>query len=630
MALKSREVADMSRVLRFFAMASLGIASMTATASVTAQTPGGPRITRASELPPLSIPVRGNMEAFVRAPDSAPARALSLMVRRHLDSVLRTYDIADPNLTRSLKGTLLQIAMLEERDDDALRLVDERRALSVKVGARLMTGLESRAMIAARRRHADLRSPEYARELGRVLLASLQALPFDSVQNELREAKAGLTFFSEPIIIGPVRRELQPIVDSLGAISLSAAREVIGAMFSLRYEIPVKPVLFAAYDTVLAGRTNAAKVDIWSAREANLAGVANLSPVTIGIWDSGLDTLLFSSQLKRDARGQPVVMGFDQFIRPANSPMATLPAELLARQDDMNRIFKGLGDLDANLETAEAKLTRDRMATLSPDSVSVYEDWIAQWNGYTHGTAVTSVAIAQNPAARIVIGRMQFSHAAVPDPCPSRANAEREAAMLAKMVEFFRANAVRVVNMSWGRPESGFLGELERCAARLTQSERVAIARYAIDTLRRAMTGAMRASPQILFVAAAGNSGNNTEFNDFALRIDLPNMLLVGAVDRAGDEASFTNTGPLIRLYANGYLVSTRVPGGGTEASSGTSFAAPGVVNTAAKMLAVQPSLRTDELLDILLRTAEVRGSRGLRVMHPANAVAAARAARSP
>jgi len=586
------------------------------------------RVTRASELPGATFPVTGSMEAFVRAPDSAPAKALGVAVAGHIDSVLRTYDIADPGLTRSLKGTLLQIAMLDGRDDDALRLVDERRALSTKVGARLMTGLESRAMIAARRLHPDVRSAAFAQETGRQLLAALRALPFDSVQNELREAKAGLTFFSEALIIGPVRSELQPIVDRQGAIPFSAAREVVGAMFSLRFEIPLKTVLFAAYDSVLAGRTNATKADIWATRSITLSETDEWRPVAVGIWDSGLDTTLFARRLQRDARGRPLIMGFDQFIRQNDSPMASLPPELLARQADMNRLFKGLSDLDANIDSPDATYVNQRMASLSPDSVTIYDDWMAQWNGYSHGTAVTSVAVAGNPAARIVLGRMQFSHGAVPNPCPSRANAQREAAMLARMVTFFRAQDVRVVNMSWGRPESGFIGELERCAPELSATERASIARYAVDTLRRAMIAGMRASPRILFVAAAGNAGNNTEFNDFALRIDLPNMLLVGAVDRAGDEASFTNTGPLVRLYANGYLVETIVPGGGTEAASGTSFAAPGVVNTVAKMLAVRPTLTTAQVKDILLRTAEVRGPRRLPVMHPAKAVAEARSRR--
>jgi hypothetical protein len=60
--------------------------------------------------------------------------------------------------------------------------------------------------------------------------------------------------------------------------------------------------------------------------------------------------------------------------------------------------------------------------------------------------------------------------------------------MLARTVRFFRERKVRVVNMSWMRPESGFLGELVRCAPSLATAERAAIARYAVDTLRRAMT----------------------------------------------------------------------------------------------------------------------------------------------
>ena len=584
-----------------------------------------PRITRASELPGFTYVLSGNMEMFVRTPDSPAARALTLAVRRDIDSVLLAYDLADDGLIRSLKGTLLAIAMLDRRDDDALRLIEERRALTPKFGPRMMTGLESRAMIEARRTDSDVTSPAYARTVSRVLLASLRKLPFDSVQNELREGKSGLAFYVEGMVIGPVKSQLQPVVDQQKSIPLSLARNLIGAMFSLHYEVPIRASLYAAYDSALAGRTISAKVDIWNARSVVLAATDKLTPVLIGVWDSGLDTSMFSANLARDPRGQALVMGFDQYLRPANTPMAKLPRELLDRQAEMSRLFRGLGDMDANIDSPDAKYTRDRMANLSPDSAALYEDWQNQWNGYSHGTAVASVAVAENPAARIVLGRMEFTHANIPDPCPSRAGANREATVLARMLTYFRNNHVRVVNMSWGRPESGFLSELDRCAPALPVAERAAIARYAVDTLRRAMISGIKASPNVLFVASAGNAGNNTEFNDFALRIDLPNMLLVGAVDRAGDEASWTNTGPLVRLYANGYLVETRVPGNNRELSSGTSFAAPGVVNTVGKMLAVRPELTTKAVVDILLSTAEVSGARGLKVMNPAKAVERAR-----
>ncbi|MEO5799747.1 MAG: S8 family serine peptidase [Gemmatimonadales bacterium] len=598
-------------------------------APVDAQGVERPRIARLADLPAFSYPLTGNVEAFIRADSAAPARALRAAVKRDIESVLARYEIADSGLIRSLKGTLMNIAILEHRDAEALRLIQERRAVTAKANSRLLTGIEPEAMIGARRAVPNQASPEYLKEVERRLVVLLRALPFDSVANDLREAKSGLAYITDGMIVGPTRSTVQPMVDKNGAIALSTARGLIADMFALAVGIPAKPGLIAAYDVVLAGKTNGDKPDIWAARSVTFASSAGLSPVVIGIWDSGIDTALFSSRLMRDARGRPRVMAFDRHIRQTDTPMAELPQALLARQEEMNRIFRGIGDLDANLDTPDAHFVRDRMATLSADSVAIYQDWEDQWNGYSHGTAVTSVAVAGNPSVRVVLGRMEFSHGAIPDPCPSRANAEREAAMLARMVTYFRLQQARVVNMSWGRPENGLLGELERCAPSMPVAERAAIARYAVDTLRRAMMAGMRASPGILFVASAGNSGNNTEFNDFALRIDLPNMLLVGAVDRAGDEASWTNTGPLVRLYANGYLVETKVPGGSREASSGTSFAAPGVVNTVAKMLAVQPRLTTATMVEILLRTADVMGPRGLRVMNPAAAVAEARAVAS-
>ena len=60
--------------------------------------------------------------------------------------------------------------------------------------------------------------------------------------------------------------------------------------------------------------------------------------------------------------------------------------------------------------------------------------------------------MAGNPYARLVAGRITFDWKMIPDPCPSRAQTDREAAAAQDYVDFFRRNKVRVVNMSWGGP----------------------------------------------------------------------------------------------------------------------------------------------------------------------------------
>jgi hypothetical protein len=54
-------------------------------------------------------------------------------------------------------------------------------------------------------------------------------------------------------------------------------------------------------------------------------------------------------------------------------------------------------------------------------------------------------------------------------------------------------------------------------------------------------------------VTAADNSDQDATFvEDIPAGIVLPNVLTVGAVDRAGDEASFTSYGPTVVAHADG------------------------------------------------------------------------------
>jgi subtilisin family serine protease len=194
-------------------------------------------------------------------------------------------------------------------------------------------------------------------------------------------------------------------------------------------------------------------------------------------------------------------------------------------------------------------------------------------------------------------------------------------------VDYFKAHGVRIVNMSWGGNVTGIEGDLEQCGIGKTPDERKALAREYFDIGKQALTQAFASAPQILFVTAAGNENNDASFTeDIPAGIVLPNLLTVGAVDRAGDEASFTSYGPTVKVHANGYQVESFLPGGMRVALSGTSMASPQVANLAAKMLAVNPRLSPTQLIQRIVATAEATPDGRRRLIDPRRAVSAAEA----
>ncbi len=101
----------------------------------------------------------------------------------------------------------------------------------------------------------------------------------------------------------------------------------------------------------------------------------------------------------------------------------------------------------------------------------------------------------------------------------------------------------------------------------------------------------------ILFVAAAGNQGNDNDTRSFyPAGYGLPNIISVGAVDHRDELGSLSNFGDSsVHVGAPGmFILSTTV--GGYDYASGTSLAAAHVAGTAALALSQCPDLNTMDL----------------------------------
>jgi subtilisin family serine protease len=577
------------------------------------------RLEKAADLPRFTYSVEGKLDAIVG--DDARFRAFAKDVRRDTESVLAQYDIADKAMLRQLLGVIARLDYLEGRYDDALKGLARIKELEEKPADKLLSGLSMRAMIAAERKVGNRNSDAYRAEVNRLITAELATVPYEVVQNEVKEAKASAEIASEALALGYLREAVQPTVDKAGNLSSDLAPILVNARYRIVAVLPAKEALVSSFGTYLAAH-KVDKPDIWAARDVKLAPGQRNSPVRIAIWDSGVDTALFGDQVVKGADGKPAVIAFDKYANPATGELQTIPPELRGKVPQMKARLKGFSDLQANIDSPEASEVKKFLSGLKPDEYKSAIEEISLAGNWMHGTHVAGIAVAGNPYAQIVVSRIEFGHTLRPDPCPSKELADRDARNMQSYVDFMKSNNVRVVNMSWGGTVKGVEDDLELCGIGKTADERKAIAREYFDLQKNALTKAMASAPDILFVSAAGNANQDSTFAEaIPAGIVLPNLLTVGAVDKAGDEASFTSYGPTVVVHANGYQVESVIPGGEKLAESGTSMSSPQVANLAGKILAVNPALKPADVIAVIRDTADKTPDGRRTLVNPKKAV---------
>jgi subtilisin family serine protease len=298
------------------------------------------------------------------------------------------------------------------------------------------------------------------------------------------------------------------------------------------------------------------KQDIWAARSVQLQAGQGYTPVNVAVWDSGVDTSIFKDRLVRDQSGKPELIAFDMESRPSSGELFPLAPEQQKKVPTLKTESKAFSDMQANLDTPEASALKKTLSAMKPDQVKPFIEDLSLAGNYMHGTHVAGILMDGNPYARLVVGRISFDYKMIPDPCPSPELVERGQKATGEYVNFFKRDGVRVVNMSWGGSVKEYENQLELCGIGKSADERKKIARGYFDGDKAALEEAFASAPGILFVTAAGNANSDSTFEEFVpSSIREPNLLTAGAVDLAGDEASFTSYGPTVAVHANGYQV---------------------------------------------------------------------------
>ncbi len=547
---------------------------------------------------------------------------------------LATYDIQDDKTVQEYYAVLGSVALLEERWQDYLDLLTKQRALETKEANRLTMGLYSEALA-----RSHLAGGDQDKALRKNMEQALQSLDYTVVQDNLKRARGRTEILSEALVLGNLDSSYQPVVDKTsGKISYDIASTLVSASVTLDHYLADAATINQVYSAQIAAN-DVTKEDIWEDRKFNLAADARATPVVVAVWDSGVDTSIeaFGPVLWRNENERPDTgvdddhNGFVDDIHgiaydlDSNKERSLLYPIGAFEEDEMvmQARVKGMGDIQSGVDSDEASALRKQLATLDQDEVQDFIEALRIYGNYAHGTHVAGIAIEGNPFIRVLVARMTYGHTMIPEE-PTVAKAKAEAKMVRETIDYFKANGVRAVNMSWGGSLRGIEEALEAHDAGGTPQERKQLAREIYTIGDTALRESIRDASDILFITSAGNADNDVTFEEFyPSSYDYPNMLSVGAVDIAGEETSFTSLGK-VDIYANGFEVESFVPGGNRIKFNGTSMSSPQVLNLAAKLLALDPGLSTAALRQMILDGSDKKAleTRTIRLMNPAASAA--------
>jgi subtilisin family serine protease len=592
-------------------------------APVRSQTTGKKKVNNQSDLPRFTYPLTGSASDLVQS-DAATFNAFAAKVKADLDSVFRDYDIQDKATLRRLLSARVNLQQAAGEDQLALETLASLLKLAEKPTDSLDKRLQTKPLLRAAIETNTTSGPAFDQAFRKYYREAWNAVPLDVAQDISRFVLVGTAMYNNAVLIGQVKAEFDPAVQKSGVLDNGQAWLLIGLRNTLQFYLPVEG---AAHDVLrqYVADHKALQSDIWQAREVTFAADERLTPVIVGIWDTGVDVSVFAGQLFSDPH--PTASGnhgvaFDDTGNPSTSWLYPLTEAQQRQYPDSLAETKGREDLVDGIDSPEARSVQKQAGTLTSDQSRERATLEGTFDLYEHGTHVAGIAARGNPAVRLVVARFGVGLTQLPfQPTPEWAH--HTAADFQQTADYFRTRNVRVVNMSWSYDPQEFEEWLSNTGAGADPVERKRRAAEVYGIWRDAIEGAIRSAPNTLFVCGAGNSNRSAGFaQDVPASLHLANLITVGAVNKAGIETGFTSYGDTVVVHANGFEVESYVPGGSKMKKSGTSMASPSVANLAAKLIALDPSLTPVQVIELIKKGASASSDGRLHLIDEKASVA--------
>ena len=569
--------------------------------------------------------------------DKAQLNELATRVKSDISDTLQKYKISDPAEEVQLRAVVVKADIILGNIDEALRQISVIEKLSARESGKISSIFPLKEILTSRQRTGDDTTLFIE-----TLKTELQQTLNNQRWNTTGQAIARFAGFLEVAYrVYGVDSVIEDIDYSLEAnhnhMPAAAAYALLDTRITEDLILPYREVIAQTCRQAIKKNATSTK-DIWPERAAPLQEQDGLTPVTVAIWDGGVDTSVFKHQLW--VNPNEVIDGVDNdnngFIDDINGIGHDLYGEKLSELlpdcktadvpiPKIKRILQGYVDLYAGVETEEAENLRQITNGLDDTTLPSLLGKLYGLSDCSHGTHVAGIAAEGNPFIKILVVRGDYHS----DPFwPSAEVANAHATAQEETIDYCKKAGVRVINMSWSESLPITEWYLERSYGGGTPAERLQKAEEYFDIISKSLYKIISESPNILFVTSAGNTNQNVDFEELIPSIyDLPNLIAVGSVDKAGNPPTNSSYGKRIRLHANGVNVESFIVGGSRMRISGTSMASPGVTNLAAKMLAIDSSLTPQEIIQLMEKNGDtITGTKEKILIHPQRTIQALKA----
>jgi hypothetical protein len=604
---------------------------LASTALISAQTAPKKVVTTEADLPRFSYPVVGDVQHLLNMPTNEFS-AFSRPIRADIDNTLRDYDIQDHAAHRKLLRARLELELLSGDNTAALDTIQQIRALEDKPVAKLTSALTEEAIVHARIANPDAATGACPAGYQPAYEKSVQALPWPVAGDFMKHQKSFDGLMSKPFFAGVADSELGPTISKEHALTLTGAETLFQMRVLIDYAVACKQQTLDV-DTAYVKVHDVAKPDIWPAREAILPPTEKLTPENVGIWDSGFDTSLFPGKLFTDAAADPRDIhgiAFDVFSNRTHGELIPLSPQESKNYPEFVTTMQAIGDMQSGIDTPVSVAFKQKIAAMTPQQMRGFYDEVNVIDSYAHGTHVAGIAARGNPAIRLAYVRMTYD-TGNPHMSPTDQLQRDLVSSYAASVQWFKEHHIRVVNMSWWNTPSSYEKDLTDNGIGKDSAERKQLARHYFEIERDGLYAALKSAPDILFVTIAGNNNADNAFEEvIPSSFRLPNLIVAGAVDQAGDETNFTSYGENVLVHADGQAVESVIPGGAKVKMTGTSMAAPQVTNLAAKLLAIKSELTATEIVALIRDGADTSDDGRRHLMNPRRSVELLRSGMAP